>query len=668
MLVLDFETKSCCDLLTAGTYNYVADPTTDILCCAFYDMNTHHKEIWYPSKGPLSKRLRYALKQADLVIAHYAEFDQGVYEWIAVERYGFPELPPERWYCSAAQCRVNAIPAGLDNAAWALGLAKRKHASGAHLIKKLSIPQADGTFNEDPQLHWEMREYCMQDVIVTVGVVQSSRMMTTQEHADWLKTCEINERGIKIDLELAEGALAYAKAEQDEIAAKLLRLTNGAVERHTQGERIKRWIVAQTGELGPLAREMTVYKNGVAKLSLDKGIRRNILNLDPNIAVPDDVIEVIQLTDDGNQSSVAKFKRMIERADTLDHRVRGAFVFAGASQTLRFASRGVQLHNIKRDCWTADETRLLLGCMQHKRLLSAPDGSPSSVMSILAKALRPAIIPAEGNVLVVGDWSSIEARCLHWGVDTLEGDMKLNLFERGEDVYMLAAQAMGFDDRQTGKVAELSCGYQGGYRALQKMARNYEVILDESTATLVVERWRETNWWVVQFWAQMEQAARSAINHPGQFFEAGVVKYVYVPALMDGTLMCIMPGDNIIQYPKARIEEVTMPWGDTGLSITAMKAAFKPKADSKEWPRTALYGGLLTENFCQGFAAALLRNALRKLPDVIAHVHDEIVLEVPKADAEKGAVMLQSAMLDVPEWAAGLPLDAEPKIMSRYGK
>ncbi len=137
---------------------------------------------------------------------------------------------------------------------------------------------------------------------------------------------------------------------------------------------------------------------------------------------------------------------------------------------------------------------------------------------------------------------------------------------------------------------------------------------------------------------------------------------------MDGTLLCILPGDNIIQYPKLRVEDVETPWGDTRAALTSIKASFKPAADSKAWPRTSLYGGLLAENCTQAFAAAILRNALRHLDNVIAHVHDEIILEVPQSQADAAMANLVKVMNQAPDWAEGLPLNAEPVIMKRYGK
>jgi len=667
MFVIDFETRSRCDLKTAGLHNYLADPATEIVCLAGYCTETEYKQIWWPATGPLPEKFRYHLENANFVAAHNAEFDQGIYEFIGVPDHGFPEITRERWYCTAAQCRVNALPASLDDAAMALKLKIRKDNRGKQLIRQLSIPNKDtGEFNDDPVLHQEFREYCMKDVEVTVQILKNSRLMTQNEHADWLKTCEINERGIRVDLELATLSLKYAEIEQGEIATELKRLTDSVVDRHTQTERIKKYLVGQLGELHPIIQEMTVYKAGVAKLSLDKNIRRNIRGkiADFTIQVDDKFGDIVQLLDDGNASSVSKFKRMLAMADPEDHRVRGAFVFAGASQTLRYASRGVQVHNMKRDCWDASSTEALKRDMRE----GAEIGTGKGVMQTLAKAMRPAIIPEDGKVFVVGDWSSIEARCLHWGTDTLQGDQKLMLFEDGVDVYQETADELNLADRQQGKVVELSAGYQGHANAFQAMARNYGVKVGHDEAGEIVNKWRKSNWWVVDFWHKLEQAAKSAIGHPNEYFSAGMVKYIFVPDMMNGTLLCVMPGNHVLHYPEARIQKVKTPWGGEQYSVTAIKAAFKPKADAKGWPRTSLYGGLFCENFCQGFSAAILRNALRGLSDVTMHVHDEIVLEVPEEIAEYMVGVLKLAMVKVPDWADGLPLNAEPVIMTRYGK
>lgn len=656
MVILDFETRSRCNLITRGAYNYALDASTDIICMAAYCLNTESRWLWFPDK-PIPEPLQYALKHTDFVAAHNAEFDMNIYDYVATE-YGFPEIDFDKWYCTSAQARVNGLPAGLDDAAWAVGLKTRKMNTGAGLIRKLSIPQKDGSFNKDPALIEQMGDYCMQDVIVTANLYRSTRPMMAEEHRDWLNTVKVNRRGVKVDVELAKLATNYAEAEKNAIGQRLSALTDGCITSHSQSAKLRTYLHNRSDD--NLKDLMKVVKDGETKLSMDKTVRRNILAAaEENPTAFDPVlIEVVALTDEGNKSSVAKFEKMLTLADDEDDRVRGAFMYAGAAQTLRYTSRGLQLHNIRRDCFSPSDTETFKQLMRQGKPLD-------NVMDTLSKLLRPAIIPEKDNVLVVGDWSSIEARVLPWLSDTDTGDEKLDWFESGADVYVETALRMGLkkEDRQTGKIAELACGYQGGVNAFKLMASLYGFNISDTKAQLYVNSWRAANPWAVKFWSDLENAAMRAISNAGTRFSAGMVDYEFYPNLMGGTLLCIMPNDTVIQYPKVRIVEDRY-----GHKITSLKASVRPKADDKDWPRTNLYGGLLAENCTQAFAAAILRNALAQLDNVIASIHDEIILEVPKQDAEQAVKTLKEVMTAVPDWAAGLPLAAEPAIFNRYGK
>jgi DNA polymerase len=103
-----------------------------------------------------------------------------------------------------------------------------------------------------------------------------------------------------------------------------------------------------------------------------------------------------------------------------------------------------------------------------------------------------------------------------------------------------------------------------------------------------------------------------------------------------------------------------------------LKAAWKPAADAKEWPRARLWKGLACENITQATANDLLRHSLRALEaeglGVVLHVHDEIVIECVNEVAEHVAERLHDVMCSAPAWAKGFPLNAEVKIMERYGK
>ena len=199
-----------------------------------------------------------------------------------------------------------------------------------------------------------------------------------------------------------------------------------------------------------------------------------------------------------------------------------------------------------------------------------------------------------------------------------------------------------------------NCGYGGGVGAFAAMSKAYGVSLTESEAKRTVDAWRRANQWAVTYWQQLEIAYMKAMRHKGREFSAGRVTYMF-----DGIhLWYILPSGRVLCYPFARLETD---------GITYLKAAWKPTADAKEWPRARLWKGLACENITQAVANDLLRHSLRQI-DAILHIHDEIVVECAEKNATAVAAQLELIMCTPPAWATGLPLSVEVQIMKRYGK
>tara|TARA_R110000751_G_scaffold10128_1_gene37533 strand:- start:8166 stop:10226 length:2061 start_codon:yes stop_codon:yes gene_type:complete len=682
LLIIDFETRSRVDLKTQGTDLYCTDPSTEVLCMAacFSDPEDDRTWLWYGYEKVLPLELFSILAEhinsGGLFAAHNARFDQQIWEYVATEDHGFPHVQVNSWYCTSAQARVNALPANLDDATRAINAKHRKNHTGGALIKKLCIPNKDtGQFYENRDDLHALGAYCVDDILATKALANACRLMSPTEHADWLANERINDRGLRIDRPLAEKATSFAAVEVAALGKELTALTGGEVTKHTQNARIKAWLLPR---LSPEAEALTAVhttdaaKNDVRKNSLAKNIRANLLGRADagEIELEDVVYNVIAALDDGNKSSVSKFKRMVERADPDDDRVRGAFMYAGAA-TLRYTSRGLQLHNFRRDCWSPSETASFRGLM-----LAGQSLDEGTVMDTLSKLLRPALLPADGNVFVVNDWSSIESRALPWLADDPRAERKLETYRAYDDApedskpldaYQEAAADAGVLLRQVGKVIVLSLGFGGAEGAFNAMARNYGVFLPLQEVKEIVKNWRRKNAWAPDFWDALERAAITAVRNPLTECKAGRVTYIYVPDLMEGSLLCKLPGDHYITYPKARVELVETQFG-AKRQLTALKANWTPKADDPEWPRFRLWRGLLAENVTQAFCAALLRWAVRETDSAVLHCHDEIGLEVPTEQAEATAMQLQELMESPPEWAQGLPLAAKPAIMTRYGK
>jgi DNA polymerase len=286
--------------------------------------------------------------------------------------------------------------------------------------------------------------------------------------------------------------------------------------------------------------------------------------------------------------------------------------------------------------------------------------------------LRPSIMAAPGHTFVCGDGSHIEARVLPWLSDNPAAQSVLDTFAHCDshpddpDIYELQAALMNVPDRQIGKVAVLSLGYEGGRKAFTAMARNYGLVVDEKAAENYKNAWRNANPWAPAFWADCNTAATSAIKLGGEW-PAGRVVYAYDETW--DTLTAALPTGGVLYYPKPRIEPVDTPWGETRPAITAIKASWKPAAGQDAWPRVALYGGMFAQGATQGAAADILKMALKRLVDldwpVVGHTHDEILLEARDDEVDEATEALQWAMLQKVE---SLPLAASVWRGPRYRK
>ena len=321
------------------------------------------------------------------------------------------------------------------------------------------------------------------------------------------------------------------------------------------------------------------------------------------------------------------------------------------------SSYGAQVHNFTRKV-AKDPAAVRQAMVRGHQIV--PAFGPR-VTDVLKGMLRPALIPAPGNVLVVADWSAIEGRVNPWLSNCPAGEAKLDVFRSGRDPYKVNAmatfgvayEAVTGDQRQVGKVQELALGFLGGEGSFDTFGRVYGVRVEN--VPRVIRLWRTTNPWAMQHGQDLEAAYTRAMRNVGREFSGGRVVYLY-----DGQhLWYSLPSGRVLCYPFAKLEAD---------GVSYLKAAWKPAADATEWPRARLWRGLAVENITQATANDLLRHALRHLDGVVLHVHDEVVVECLAEDSERVAAEVERVMCEAPAWAAGLPLGAEVKIMARYGK
>ena len=114
------------------------------------------------------------------------------------------------------------------------------------------------------------------------------------------------------------------------------------------------------------------------------------------------------------------------------------------------------------------------------------------------------------------------------------------------------------------------------------------------------------------------------------------------------------------------MENYFTPWDEERFGPT-FQTHFQPAAGEPPL-RNYARGALLFQNSVQAIAADLLREALIEADlggTIVGHVHDEIIGEGPETDGET----LNKIMLEMPDWAKGLPLaTGGVKYGTRYGK
>jgi DNA polymerase len=272
------------------------------------------------------------------------------------------------------------------------------------------------------------------------------------------------------------------------------------------------------------------------------------------------------------------------------------------------------------------------------------------------------LIPSPGSVFLIADFSAIEARVLAW----LAGETwRLEVFETHGKIYEASAAAMfgvslesidkGSPYRQQGKIAELALGYQGGVGALKTMGGE-AMGLSEKEMRQIVDRWRNANENIANYWRKVEKAAKLALKNPRKPSRVGAVTFLYDRKALTATL----PSGRLLVYQDAKLAP-----GNFGEVI---KYAGTDQTTGR-WVQLDTYGGKLVENIVQAVARDLLAYSLKTVDAagyrIVLHVHDEIVVET----RDKGALdFLIAEMIKKPVWAEGLPLAADGFTAKFYQK
>ena len=709
---LDFEVASAIDLRAAGALRYAADASTRAIVLAFA-VGDGPPAAWHADGEILDwdhapDDLRAAFARGATFGVWNASFDAPVWNFATA---GFPYLAPERVIDVMIQAGVSNLPTDLESASRALG-GEGKQAGGKKLIKLFCVEGAAP--REHPEKWQCFRAYACRDVEAMRDAYRKTRPLPREEWEQFWAFERVNQRGVAVDMPFVRRAAALAAEDAGASGRRLNELTGGTVTRVTQAKRIAAWLhdnltdAAMREALtvdGPVdddgdvtfddeaePQEFSLTRDRVARVLAMLEAKRANGGLDPAEARAH---EVATLRLYGAGASPKKFARL--EAQQVDGVLRGQYRFAGAGQTGRMTSRGAQIQNLARDVLGEDGVAeaplvdaIANGCTYDELAAAEPVDVP--VARKLALLVRPALIAGPGKVFVWSDWSAIEARITPWIAASEGAEKVLDIFRANDsdpsrpDIYTVAAadilrkndpSGVTKSERNIGKVATLALGFGGSVGALQRMALNYRISLDDTEARRIVDAWREANPWAREFWGAHRDgesfglwgAAMTAWEVPGQITTAGRIAFVYREDYLGGSLFMALPSGRLLTYPRPRWRDVDVlgrdgePTGEKRSELSFRRAHGRAK----------LWHGTLCEN---ATAADLLRATVTRIETnpalafmpIRMTTHDEIVCEVDEAAACEAKAILRREMLTLPDWAAGLPLQSEESVCPYYTK
>ena len=642
-LSIDIETYSDIPLQKTGVYRYCESPNFEILLFG-YSIDSGPVQVVDLACGEHIPKEVLAALEDDSVIkwAFNAAFER-----VCLSRYlGYPTgeyLDPESWHCSMVWAATMGLPLSLEGVGVVLGLEKQKLTEGKELIKYFCQPclptKANGQRTRNRPFHapdkWELfKRYNARDVEAEMGIQQklSKFPVPPQVWEEYDIDQEINDRGVRIDMELVEQAIQMDARSRQELTDAMKRMT--ALENPNSVQQMKQWL----------------SDNGVETDSLGKKVVAELLK-----TAPPELAEVLTLRQQLAKSSVRKYQAM-EKTVCSDSRARGMFMFYGANRTGRFSGRNIQLQNLPQNHLPdLAEARALVrsGDFDAVELLY------EDVPDTLSQLIRTAFIPRDGAHFLVADFSAIEARVIAWFAGEI---WRQEVFSKGGDIYCASASQMfkvpvekhGINGhlRQKGKIAELALGYGGSVGALKAMGA-LEMGLTEEELPQLVDAWRQSNPNIVKFWWAVDRAVMEAVRYKHTTTDYGLTF-----SCRSGMLFITLPSGRKLAYVKPKVG--TNKFG--GECIT-----YEGIGSTKKWERLDSYGPKFVENIVQATARDILCYAMRTLRccSIVMHIHDELVIE---ADPRMSLEAVCEQMGRTPPWAKGLLLRADGYATPFYKK
>ena len=655
MITIDIETRSDKDISKCGVYAYTDTPYFDILLFA-YSIDGQPVRVVDTANGEeIPENVLVALVDENVIKRAF----NVNFERVCLSKYlrkNYPQyfqsysidedtvgdfLNPESWHCSMIHARTLGLPSSLAEVGKVLGIEQQKMTEGKALIKFFCVPY--DTIDGVPQFHsptdypdkWEIfKAYNKRDVEAELEIDRRLSRFPVPDFLwkEFYLDQEINDRGILVDMQLADKAIGLDAEAKEELTAEMKRLTG--VENPNSVYQLLDWLETQG------------YKSD----SLGKTQVQELIK-----TAKEPVKSVLQMRLQLSKSSVKKYTAMKNTACS-DNRARGMFSFYGASRTGRWAGRNVQLQNLPQNHLPdLSEARELVKYGSFEDIQMLYDDVPDT----LSQLIRTAFIPRQGMKFIVADFSAIEARVIAW----LAGEeWRMKAFANGEDIYCASASKMfgvpvvkhGENGhlRQKGKISELACGFGGSVGAMKAMGAD-SLGLSDTELKQIVTDWREASPHITELWWAVDRAVKKAVKEKTATKTHGLL-FSYEA----GFLFIRLPSGRRLAYAKPYIGK--NKFGGESVTYMGINA-------QKKWDRLESYGPKFVENCVQGIARDLLMYSMQTLSQyfIVGHIHDEMIIECPK-DTKLEEICQEMAR--TPDWANGLLLRADGYACQFYKK
>lgn len=678
-LFIDIETYSSRDIASCGSYKYMESPDFEILIVG-YAFDDEEPVIVDLAQGEeLPREFLDAMYDPNVrKHAHNAVFERTAFRRIGID------VPVEQWYCTMVKAAYCGLPLSLDAVSKVLDLKDKKLETGKALIRYFSCPckptKTNGGRTRNYPCHapekWEMyKEYNKYDVLSEREIYRLLEKFEIPpiERKLYVLDQTINDRGILVDIELAESAIAVSETYSNILFEKSKRITG--LDNPNSLSQLKKWYALNKAPfvnhyLTAKDKEYLSTANGelynphdqsLAKEALDMLLKLDAVHMDKELT------EVFENRQKLGRSSVKKYYAMIECAMS-DNRVRGTFQFYGANRTGRWAGRLLQLQNLTKN---HEEDLDGLRALVRERNWQGVEMLYGDVTDILSQLVRTALIAPEGKTYCVADFSAIEARVIswlaneEWRMEVFRGDGKI--YEAtGARMFGVPISAItkGSELRAKAKISELALGYEGAIGAMKRMGGD-KMGMSDAEMMSNVRSWREANPKIVELWRTIEKCAISAIRYHRKVI--GTPRNLEFDC--DGEFMTVkLPSGRKLFYYHPRLVQKRTFNGGMGYSIQYEGL----NQETKVWCHVDSYGGKMTENIVQAIARDLIGFAMLGLEandfDITMHVHDEAIAEVPESDADKKLEQMIEIMRQTPDWASDLPLNAAGFVSKYYQK